>query len=549
MLARIQSYAESWARSIKRLRGWRRNLAAFIAGCLTVLALPPFQFWFVPFFTFSIFVLLLDGLSAETPWRAFRSGAAIGWFFGFGYFVLGLYWIGSAFLVEAEIFAWLMPFAVSIMPAGLALFFAVAAGAARMIWRPGVSRLVVLALTFGAAEWLRGHVLTGFPWNSIGYLVAGQELLMQSASVVGVYGLGFFAVIIFTLPVLFVDASEVVSDTAVGQRRSDFRSWHLGGTILLLISAALYGLLRVPAGPVPKVSGANLRIVQPNIPQTEKWRPEKRQWIFSRYLDLSERDGALEKTGLSGVTHLIWPESALPFLLARSDVAKTAISNMLPEGVTLLTGALRMEEGDGANGRIFYNSLFVMGANAHLLSVYDKQHLVPFGEYLPFQKWLEAIGLEQLTRLRGGFASGNGKRLLEIPGLPLASPLICYEIIFSGDVANRDNRPGWLLNVTNDAWFGTSTGPYQHLFQARVRAVEEGLPVVRAANTGVSAVIDPYGRILKMVPLNETGVIDESLPVAAPVTIFAVWGNIITLLMVLLGMIYVSFLFKNEKIL
>lgn len=514
------------AEVIGRLYGWRRFGVAFSAGVLTVLALAPFHFWFVPFVSVPVLVWLLDGAARAGGRSALRASAFIGWAFGFGYFLAGLYWIGFAFLVEAEKFAWALPFAVGLLPAGLALFYGAAVGLASLVWKEGVSRTVALALALSAADWVRGHVLTGFPWNAFGYTLTGQDSFLQAASLIGVYGMGLFAVLIFALPALFVAPRAFLPKI-----RSVWVVAHSGALIVLLIAAGGYGTFRVPDGAMASVQDVRLRLVQPNIPQQEKWKPERRNWIFDRYLDLSQRDSKLKLSGLDGITHLIWPESALPFLLAESDAAKTALASILPEGTVFITGALRLERqkssSSGLVSQKVFNSLFVSDHEMKLLSFYDKVHLVPFGEYLPLQNILEWLGFEQLTRMRGGFSTGAGPRFLQAPGVPPFSPLICYEIIFSGAVTEKGARPGWILNVTNDAWFGQSSGPYQHLHQARVRAVEEGLAVVRVANTGISAIIDPYGRVIEETLLNQTGIIEGALPVALQPTIFSRMGAIL----------------------
>ncbi|RME96100.1 MAG: apolipoprotein N-acyltransferase [Alphaproteobacteria bacterium] len=250
--------------------------------------------------------------------------------------------------------------------------------------------------------------------------------------------------------------------------------------------------------------------------------------MFRRYLALSRGGGGSGQPGLAGITHLIWPESAMPFLLAESTAALEAIAEMLPDDAYLLTGQARAQAALRSDGALvrqkIYNSLLVLDGKARVLAHYDKQHLVPFGEYLPFQEALEAAGLEQLTRVRGGFTPGERRPFVTPKGTPPFSPLICYEIIFPEAVAARARQPRWMLNVTNDAWFGATIGPYQHFHQARVRAVEQGLPLVRAANTGISAVVDAYGRIVASLPLGRGGVIDAELPKMTFRTPYARWG-------------------------
>jgi len=245
-------------------------------------------------------------------------------------------------------------------------------------------------------------------------------------------------------------------------------------------------------------------------------------------------------SGVSDVTHVIWPESALPFVLSESPEALAAIAALLPDDVTLITGAVRRAPpapGDTSGRYRAFNSVHVINGKGEIVATYDKTHLVPFGEYLPLQKLLESIGLEQLTRMRGGFTAGLAEKTLHLKGAPPVGPLVCYEIIFPGGAIDRADRPGWMLNLTNDAWFGDSTGPRQHLHQARLRAVEEGLPVVRAANTGISAVIDPYGRIVQELPLNRRGIIDSGLPEALPPTIFARYGDRILAALLVIGLL------------
>ena len=520
--------------------GWRRWAVAFVAGSLSVLALAPLHLWPVMLLTLPVLVWQLDGcyLGAnarpEISFASLRAAAGVGWAFGFGYFLSGLYWIGFAFLVEANVFAWLLPIAVTLMPAGLALFFALAAVISGPMWRPGPARLVALAIAFTATEWLRGHILTGFPWNSLGYALAGSDAMMQWASVFGVYGLTLFAILILGAP------AAMWTPGAFPHRLSLRQFVYPVAMAAVLGAAALWGHWRLNTSNVEFVDDVRLRIVQPNIPQKEKWKPENRAAIFQRYMTVSRRGSPREQ--IEGVTHLIWPESAVPFLLEDTPDALNAISAMLPDEAVFITGAARADKSGNPSGtnntqpRIF-NSLFVMDHHANLLSYYDKAHLVPFGEYLPFQETLESIGLEQLTRVRGGFAEGVAPRLTMAPNVPPFVALICYEIIFPDAIRDGDKEPGWLLNLTNDAWFGDTAGPYQHFHQARVRAVEQGLPLVRAANTGISAVTDPYGRIIEKLPRNVAQIIDSRLPRATPPTYFVSYGGFVLVALLLFAFV------------
>jgi apolipoprotein N-acyltransferase len=270
----------------------------------------------------------------------------------------------------------------------------------------------------------------------------------------------------------------------------------------------------------------HLRLMQPNLQQDEKFNYSAKPAVMRRYLALSERAAGPDSAGLRGVTHLIWPESAFPFFLTREADALAQIAALLPPGTVLITGGVRpADAAPGAPITRAYNSVYVVDHDGSILSVYDKVHLVPFGEYLPFQGFLERLGLMQLTKVRGGFLAGDRGRVLPVPGAPGFLPLICYEIIFPGSAVPAGDRPGWLVNLTNDGWFGFSPGPYQHFQQARVRAIEEGLPLVRAANTGISAVVDPLGRVIKSLPLGTEGVLDAALPQRLEPTLYARIGD------------------------
>lgn len=517
----------------------QRVLLSFGAGAISVLALAPFFLWPVLFLTLPLLVWLIDAAGDESPQdaakrsrsRVLRRAGLTGWLFGFGYFVFGLFWVGEAFLVEAEKFAWLLPFAVTLLPAGLALFFAAAAAVARRFWGGGLARVVMLAVALFFAEWLRGHILTGLPWNVLGYALTPPGVLMQSASLLGIYGLTLVAVIVAAAPL--VALADAAGSTSPFRIRRAF-----GGALLsfaILGALAGFGAWRLAGATEATVPGVRLRIVQPSVPQREKWQQAKQREIFDLHLDLSRRDPAGRIDDLAGITHVVWPEAAMPFLPLDSPDALGEIGAMLPDGAFLITGALRAERPvndsvlHGAAAAVrpaIYNSLIVLNGGGGLHAVYDKIHLVPFGEYLPMQGLLEAIGLQQLTRLRGGFAAGRSPRpLLDVPGLPPLLGLVCYEAIFPGAVVQGSERPALIVNVTNDGWFGRTTGPQQHFHAARVRAVEEGVPIVRAANNGVSALIDPYGRVRGQLDIDVRGTSDSLLPVAIEAPPYARFGD------------------------
>jgi apolipoprotein N-acyltransferase len=496
--------------------GWKRAVIALLAGALSALAMAPFNAWPVLFLTFPVAVWLIDGAAAGR-WRGVPAAAMSGFWFGLGYFVPGLYWIGYAFLVDAPTFAWLMPFAVLGLPAYLALFPALGFALARLFWTKDASRVLALAIGLTSAEWLRGHALTGFPWNAFGYALSEPLALAQTASLIGLWGMTFLAVAIFASPAALID----------GHARGR-KPWMAPVAALLLLAAMLiFGAVRLTLQPAATVANVKLRIMQPNLQQDVKFNYAAKAEVMQKYLTLSDRASGPQSTGVRDANILIWPESAFPFFLTREADAMAQIADLLPKGTVLITGSVRAPDlPPGARITRAYNSIYVIDHDGSVLSVYDKLHLVPFGEYLPFQDLMEKLGFVQLTKVIGGFIPGTRRRAMEIPDAPPALPLICYEAIFPGSVAARDDRPGWMVNLTNDGWFGISTGPYQHLQQARLRAIEEGLPMVRAANTGISAIIDPLGRVVARLGLGIEGVLDAKLPAALPPTIYARVGDI-----------------------
>jgi apolipoprotein N-acyltransferase len=506
----------SLAKPVILAGGWRRAVMAFLAGVASTLALAPINLWPIMFATFTPLVWLLDG-AMTARWSGIGPAFAIGWWFGFGYFLAGLYWIGSAFLVDAKTFGWLLPFAVTMLPAGLAVFTGVGFVAARLLWAPGQFRILTLAAALSSAEWLRGHMFTGFPWNAFGYALTTPLPLAESTALFGIWGLTFVAVAVFASP-------AVLADEAAGARRS-LMPLVMAGCALATLAA--YGGLRLASNPTEMMDGVHLRIMQPNIPQDERFSYAAKPQIMARYVAMSEGANRTA-SGLRNVTHLIWPESAFPFFLTREPDALSMIADMLAPNTTLITGAARRAEPmPGRSGMRAYNSIYVIDHSGTILASYDKLHLVPFGEYLPFQDFLERVGLTQLTNVPGGFLPGERRHKIAVPGAPDMLPLICYEVIFPGEVVPKGERPGWLLNLTNDAWFGVSIGPYQHFQQARVRAIEEGLPLIRAANSGISAVIDPLGRIVAALSLGRDGLLDSALPRPTQITTYARVGDLL----------------------
>jgi apolipoprotein N-acyltransferase len=516
--------------SIVLASGWRRAFIALAAGAVSTLAMAPFNAWPVLFVTFPVLVWLVDG-SAAGRWSGAITAAIAGWCFGFGFFVTGLYWIGYAFLVDAQTFGWLLPVAVSGLPAYLAVFTALGVAAARLIWVRGPQRLLALAAMLTIAEWLRGHVLSGFPWNTFGYALTQPLALAQSVSLVGVWSLTFLCIAICASP-------AVLADDRIDTPRP-WRPLLLG--IGILAALTIYGTVRLSQNPTAFVDGVKLRVMQPNLQQDQKFNYSAKAEVMSRYLTLSNRATGPDSDGLNGITHLIWPEAAFPFFLTREPDALAQIAGLLKPGTELITGAVRAAQGATAANPRAYNSVYVIDPDGSIQGVYDKVHLVPFGEYLPFQRVLERVGLRNLTKQVGGFQSGDRRRAMDVPRAPKMLALICYEAIFQGAAVPRgEQRPGWLVNVTNDGWFGISTGPYQHFQQSRVLAIAEGLPMVRAANTGISAVIDPLGRVINSLPLGAEGIFDSRLPSPVAPTIFVVVGDYALILFLVVSFIAVG---------
>ena len=482
--------------SFAELAGWRRAVAGVMLGAVSALAFAPVHALPVLLLSYPGLYWLLGGC------RRWTGAFGLGWCFAFGQFVAGLYWVGAAFLVDAARFAWLLPFAVSLLPAALALFVAPAlalAWAAPAGWR----RWLTLGCAWTLGEWLRAHLFTGFPWNQLGYAWGGSDAAMQAAALFGVYGLSLATVLAASAPAAF--------------------GWRgLAGGLAGLALLWAGGALRLAGAEVAEVEGVRFRIVQPNIDQRDKWRRELMRGNFERHLQLSSAPGAGE------ATHYVWPETAVPYLTGDMAWQVPLMADLLKPGGLLFAGATRVV-GPPLQA---WNSLYAIGPAGRARAVYDKHHLVPFGEYLPLRRLLAPLGLAGVAASEHDFLPGPGPELWRFPGLPPVQPLVCYEIIFPHEI---ESEAQWLLNVTNDAWFGRTSGPHQHLAMARFRAVENGVPVLRSANTGISAAIDPYGRETDRLPLGEAGAFDTPLLQALPPTPYRLWGDPPLLALLLLG--------------
>ena len=496
----------------------RIGLALF-AGIAAALAHPPFGI--LPGLLGYPLLMLLAERSGST-----RGAFWMGWLAGFGYFGVGCWWVAEAFLVDPAQ-AWMAPFAASLLPAGIGLFWGAAMALHRRFAPDGLIRVLFFAASFALLEWLRGHVLTGFPWNPAGASWAAGSAASQFAAVVGVYGLGFITVaaICAFAPLL-----------SAGSRKARVGVALAGGAVLAAL--VIGGTVRL-AGAQVRDTDTLIRIVQADVQQASKWSPEAYRSIVDRYVNLTARAGAAQPDVV------VWPEGALPasfndvFAPASQDGA--AIARSVQPGQTLLMGLARGEAGPDGRGR-YYNSLFALedigGAGLRVTAVYDKYRLVPFGEYLPLGGLMSSIGVRSLVHMPADFSPGPRPAPIDLPNAPRVQPLICYESLYPGFTPGGSGRPEWIVNVSNDAWFGATSGPIQHLNLASYRAIETGLPVVRATPTGVSAMIDPWGRVVEGARLNpgESGVIDALLPQPVGVTPYGRVGDLFFWLMALAGL-------------
>lgn len=462
-------------------------------GAVAALGLAPFGWWLATPLAMAFLIA-----------RAARAGGAF-WPMlagGIGWFGLSMSWIVEPFLVEPEIYGWMAPFALVLLALGGALFWALPAALVARATPPGPRRALAIAAALVLSDWLRGWIFTGLPWSLLGHVWIDTPVA-QTAAVAGAIGLTLLTMTLAALPSV------------------------LRPLPALLVSAALTGGLwwagtaRLSV-PLPPDTPVMLRIVQPNAQQDLKWDPQWASVFFGRLLDLSAAPGRRDL--------VIWPETAVNFLLEDAGPVLPAMAQAA--GAPLVMGIQRREDGR------FFNSLAVLGPDGTIGPVYDKFHLVPFGEYVPWGDALARFGISAFAAQQGnGYSPGSGPATMTAPGVAPFQPLICYEAIFPQHLRGLASRPAWLLQATNDAWFGRFSGPYQHLAQARLRSIESGLPLVRAANTGISAVIDPHGTIRQSLGLNVAGRIDAALPAALPETPWMRWGSAPAVLLALLALL------------
>lgn len=507
------------AQEMAALQGWRRYGIAFVLGALMAAALPPVDLTPIVFATIPLYLWLDDGS------RTAGASGRLAYVFALGHFVAGLYWIAAALFVDIGRYWPVLPLGLFGMPLVLASFVGVSlyvAALARHRFRlTGLAWVCLFTVAWSASEWLRGHLFTGFPWNLIGYVWAGGFPgalgMLQSTSWFGIYGLGFVTMLAAALLSLL----GAPSLAPVGPWRRALPA--VAAAALIFIPAGA-GALRLHLAPTAQTN-IWLRLVQPSIAETAKWDPAAAEENFHRLVELSTAPAPHQ------LTAVIWPEAAATFLLERDEAHRKDIAAVAPQGGYVITGALRAAPANGPIAQV-WNSTEVVNPAAKIVAQYDKAHLVPFGEYMPLG---DVLPLKKFTPGSMDLSAGPGPQTLTLDRLPPFSPLICYEAIFPDAVLDKDDRPAWLLNISNDAWYGRSAGPYQHFAMARTRAVEEGLPLVRVANNGITGVVDAEGRVLAHTSLDAIGYADVTLPASGSATPYFYLGD-----WVFLGMLVIA---------
>ncbi len=485
MISEIKSKLEQRYLLLADLKGFKRFLRAFFFGGVSALA-------FAPTFITIAYVIgytALAWLIFSSASRKQMANSLFGFFFG-QYFV-GFYWISISLLTEPEKFAWMIPFSSSLLPIFISLLFAVPLSLLYGVITKASSsygKILIISAALSLSEVARTYVLTGFPWNLSGYIFSFHPVFMQTASIWGIWGLSLIAILFAALPSAMIENHQFKS----------YRPLILSGMIIL--SLAVFGILRMSNAPTEYADSSRVRIVQGNISQHHKWQDDLLLENLQKYVELTS------SAGLEKVTHIVWPESAIPYIIEEGAPVIRYITSAILNGQYLVSGSMRAERKNGEFN--IWNSLHVFSKEG-IIAEYDKVRLVPFGEYVPFR------GLLPINKITAGtkdFSRGNSPKTINIFGLPPFSPLICYEAIYPVGVIDKKSLPHMIITVTNDAWFGLSSGPFQHMQMARLRAVEYGVPVIRAANTGISGIFDSYGRVIKTLPLNQAGIIDSEIP-------------------------------------
>lgn len=507
--------------------GWRRVLMMLIAGAIAGLSVPPLFILPALFVALPIWIWALDGAEVRhgIPGRIFGPAFVIGFSFGLGYFCVAFHWIAGAFLTDGGAFVALAPFGVLIVAALAALMFGLGSAAAHLLWSDGALRLLPFAGCLALAEWIRGHyIFGGFPYDLVGYALTANDQMAQAASLIGVYGLTVVALLIGATPALIWPAD---GRTLVTRLVPFF--------IAVGVIAAQFGFgnIRLTSTAVEERSDMRLRLVQPVVTEHTDWSAADPAAVIDRLIAVTSERSGPNDPGLIGVSHVVWPESVFPFWLSDYPEALARIARMLPPGTVLLTGAPReswnLEDGDdeeedapAAPRGPGHNAILAIDTEGEIVASYDKSQLVPFGEYLPFPlSWVfNLFGIRQFVPGTDGWAPGDGRRLMNVPGTPPFVALICFEAIFPGDLGADLDAAEFILNVTNDAWFEGTIGLAQHAHHARMRAVETGLPMIRVANSGITMVTDPLGRVTGQIAEGTIGVLDTTLSEKVPATLF-----------------------------
>ncbi len=493
--------------------GFKRAVLLLLAGAIAGLSVPPLFILPSLFIAMPIWVWCLDGAEKRVGWqRFFGPSFTIGWFFALGYFLISLHWIGAAFFVDGGWLIALMPFAILLLAAFLSLFWGFASVLAHFFWGNSIWRILSLTIFLSIFELARSYLFTGFPFNLFGYSLTLNDQLSQITSIIGIHGVSFIAIFLSLLPALI---------WPVDNRKLPTRLIPVFFIIVILGAQFFYGQYRINSTQIIERSDINLRLVQPAIDQSQKWQINAREEIMDRLMELSISKTSPTDNGIGGATYVIWPEAAIPFYLSDYPSYLAQIAIMLPIGRTLITGAPRKQFGQETSDSESYNSILMINSSGEIISSYDKTHLVPLAEYLPFKDFFAKFGIKQFVPGNDGFRAGIKRKALKAPGAPSFLPLICYEAMFSGQLGEAIKQADFILNLTNDGWFDGSIGPKQSLYHARIRAIEEGKSLVRVANSGVSALIDPLGQIKAKLDNGEVGILDIAPPHALKSTIFA----------------------------
>ncbi|MBX7146603.1 MAG: apolipoprotein N-acyltransferase [Alphaproteobacteria bacterium] len=518
---------------IQKQNYFLQRLMACIAGGIASFSFAPFHYIVLFIFSWPCLIWLLDG--QKTRWNFF----SIGWWFAFGHALVGNYWVANSFMVQGIDMGWLAPIAVFCLAGWLALIFALLLAFFYNFWSLGLTRIFLLAEIWAAHEWVRGHLITGYPWNLTAYIWGNSLPIMQLSSWIGSFGLSFITVLLIGLIAYIPDRLRAGSHIKIFSSRW-YSPWViLGMGLIVFVSFWIYGIERLKYTYNDVFPNVQLRLVQPNTAQEQKFKADVN--VLSKdYMELSLQN----QNSNNPPTHIIWPEAAIDSFLDRLPDLRRNLGTVVPTGGALILGALRAEPLVGPIHKM-WNSIYALGSAGNIIAFYDKTYLVPYGEYAPMRSWIPFINNLMPGSL--DFSSGLGPQTLYLSGLPPVGMLVCYEVIFPGEIIDKNKRPSWLLNVTNDAWFGQSVGPYQHLTSARYRSIEEGLSLVRVANTGVSAVIDPYGRIIHSMGLLKRGVLDVPLLKPLPeLTLYARFGNWIFAFILVINLWIILFLKSRE---